>query len=376
MYMDSGSGTQSDSYFSAVEQHRDYYSQSSSFVEKPVASGAAGPNCRWEVAPGAGEGSSEMFSLHSGLNVGVCGYLLNEPMEGLYMRRCKSLTVCAMLSGKFELSSTDKRRSEVVGRGDVWISAGEEGEARCVEPSGEFISGVGVELPATMLDTWFGAASCELTRSLEQTLEEREKCGGHVLKGAFPKVRSLPDSHPLIMSAKRLLMIERDTVCGRLAFESCALDFLSQALMLNTPVNGEYPMGSSRKKAVEEAVCILNDEWGYASDHHRSFASDRHQRVLPQERFPPADRDDHRGVRAQAQDGKGPGTHRVGPFLRPPDGHVCGLLQPQPFQQGLQAVPRPVAVGLPVQGVVFSRHPSPRGDSSRSRWSFSRSGWK
>ena len=262
MYMDSGSGTQSDSYFSAVEQHRDYYSQSSSFVEKPVASGAAGPNCRWEVAPGAGEGSSEMFSLHSGLNVGVCGYLLNEPMEGLYMRRCKSLTVCAMLSGKFELSSTDKRRSEVVGRGDVWISAGEDGEARCVEPSGEFISGVGVELPGTMLDAWFGAASCELTRSLEQTLEEREKCGGHVLKGAFPKVRSLPDSHPLIMSAKRLLMIERDTVCGRLAFESCALDFLSQALMLNTPVNGEYPMGSSRKKAVEEAVCILNDEWG------------------------------------------------------------------------------------------------------------------
>lgn len=262
MYMDSSCGIQSDAYFSAVEQQRNYYSQTNSFVEKPVSPGAAGPNCRWEVAPGAGEGSSEMFSLHSGLNVGVCGYHLNEPMEGLFMRRRKSISVCVMLSGRFELSTVDGRRSEVVGRGDVWICTGEEGQARCIEPSGEFISGVGVELSASMLDAWFGAASCELTRPLEQVLEENQKNGGHVVEGAFPKVRSLPDSHPLIMSAKRLLLTERDTVCGRLSFESCSLDFLSQALMLNATVGGEHPMSFSRKKAVEEAVCILNDEWG------------------------------------------------------------------------------------------------------------------
>ena len=219
-------------------------------------------NHRWEVAPGAGEGSSEMLSLHSGLNVGVCRYLLNKPMEGVFSQRCLSLRVCVMLSGSFELSALDGSRSEVVGRGDVWICSGERGEARCVEHSGEFISGVGVELPASMLEAWFGSASCELTRSLERILEEREKRGESVLEGAFPKLRSLPNSHPLILSARKLLTTERNTVFGRLSFESCALDFLSQTLVLSVPSGEDPSRNSSRKRAVEEAVGILNDEWG------------------------------------------------------------------------------------------------------------------
>ena len=264
MYMDLEQSMPVRDSSSMIDQHREYYSRLGSFEEKVVPGQALYENYRWEVAQGCGEGFSELLRLNSGPNVGLCGYKFINPVEGSYREYNSSFKFSIMLTGNFKMSSLHDGRTETVHSGDIWFSAGgSEDEVCCVQPAEEFISGVGVEVSRGMLDYWLGGTACELSQSLERMLESRFKQREHVVCGAFPRMRSTPGNHPLSQSAHRLFMTERNTIYGRLMFESRALDFLSQALMLEAPLTRHtLDNRSQRQKAVEEAVSILDEEWG------------------------------------------------------------------------------------------------------------------
>ena len=264
MYMETENGMREDRLSSMVAQHREYYGRSGSFEEMRMPGDASCGDFRWEVASGFGAGFSEMLHLNSGPNIGICGYKFDAPLEGYYQDRCTSLKFCIMLSGSFRMSSGDSRHSETVRGGDLWFSVGGgKEEIRCYQPAGEFISGVSIEMSRGMLDRWLGGTSCDLSRSLDRMVDQRLRQRGFVVCGSFPRMRSVPAEHPMVRVAQSLFATERSTLYGRLMFESRALDFLSQALTADGSLPGRSPVRKTlRQKAVEEAVSILDQEWG------------------------------------------------------------------------------------------------------------------
>ncbi|MEF2230783.1 MAG: AraC family transcriptional regulator [Pseudodesulfovibrio sp.] len=263
MYMDMEHGNGSGGLSAMVAQHRDYYAQLESFEEKPVSDDASCRSFRWEVARGHGVGFTEMLSLNSGPNIGLCGYQFEAPIEGDYREIGTTIKFCIMLSGSFRMSSLVNGRAETVRSGDLWFSVGgEKDEVHCFQPAGEFISGVSIGIPRSMLDHWLGGASCELSRSLDRMVEQRMRQKGFVVCGSFPKMRGVPASHPLVQVAQSLFTTERTTLYGRLMFESRALDFLSRMLTIDGSPSERVPgRRTQRQRAVEEAVGILDKEW-------------------------------------------------------------------------------------------------------------------
>ncbi|MCJ2163397.1 MULTISPECIES: AraC family transcriptional regulator [unclassified Pseudodesulfovibrio] len=263
MYMESHCGVWTKGYSPIVEQYREYYGKQRSFVEIPALKDGADQSYRWEVAQGFGEGFTELQHLNSGPGVGLCGYRLGSSLDSLYRKFSTSFSFCLLLSGHFKIASPDGRHSETVQTGDIWFCNGEEGEVRCMQPAERFISGVSIVLSQGMLDAWLGGTSCELSRSLERHMKMRLHGNAPALCGAMPKARALPHNHPARLAANNLCMTRRDTVCGRLQFESLALDLLCQLLMLEESLKRHSSENlPQRQKAVEQARSILDEEWG------------------------------------------------------------------------------------------------------------------
>ncbi|ADU61584.1 MAG: AraC family transcriptional regulator [Pseudodesulfovibrio sp.] len=264
MFMDLDQGAGVGDPSPMVARHREYYGSLGMFEEMPRPAQPLCSGCRWEVVQGFGAGFTEVLHLGSGPNVGICGYKFDTAPEGDYRKYCSSLQFSIMLTGSFRISSLGDGRSETVRAGDVWFSAeGAEDEVRCTHPAGELISGVSVEVSRSMLDHWLGTASCKLSRTLERMVDKRLSHREFMVCGSFPRMRCLSACHPLMQVARSLLMTEHDTVCGRLMFESRALDYLSQALALDGSLPERMQEDrSQRRKAVEAAVDILDEEWG------------------------------------------------------------------------------------------------------------------
>lgn len=263
MYMESGIGMWAKGYSPIVEQYQNYYKGLHNFVEKPVSRGGCYNDYRWEVSQGCGEGFSELLHMNSGPSVGLCGYKLDDPLDSHYEELGSAFKFSIMLSGDFRISSVDGGQAETVQSGDIWFCTGRRGEVRCVQPAEKFISGVSVGVSQGMLDAWLGGASCELSQSLEKLVEGRQERNEFIQCGAVPKARAMPGNHPIMQIAKKLYLTQRHTVCGRLRFESLALDFLCRMLMLDGPLKSRCPGNRpQRQRAVDEARNILDEEWG------------------------------------------------------------------------------------------------------------------
>lgn len=244
-----------------IETHREYYSKLGTFEEQPFPDNSSDCGIRWGVCQGYGEGFSEVLHLNCGPDLGMCGYRLSSPLESSYREKGISFRFCVMLSGTFTISSADRRHSQTVRGGDLWLCSGDQDMIHCSQPADSFISGVSLEVTESMLNFWLGGATCHLSSLLERHLKAQDRQKQSFPYGSRQKARALPGDHPIMQVGKDLCMTRRNTVCGRLRFESLALEFLSQVLSLEeSPARSEAGT-PQRQRAVEEARGILDEEW-------------------------------------------------------------------------------------------------------------------
>lgn len=239
---------------SVVEHYRKCYGELDAFVEQPVSGLNANSCVRWEVSDTAGDGFSELVHLKSGLNVGVCGYRFFNRQDSCVEEMNSTFQFCMLLSGSFEVHGKSGVRR--FNGGELVLRSGSTRRVHYVQPPNCFISGISIELSHSVVDSWLGGHSCELSKALESCINNRFSDLGCV--GMW----SIPQEHPLMRTAKSLALTGHNTVCGKLQFESLALDCLWRILSINTPMKpGAKSRGPQRQKAVNEAVGILNEEW-------------------------------------------------------------------------------------------------------------------
>lgn len=258
-------GVRDKEYLSALKEARQHYDRSGVFEIKSPFGRSSCNHHRWEPAPGHGNGFGEVLQLSNGLIMSVSSYELSRPMDVTSWKHEVAFRCCILLTGRCQVMSPNGGHMKTVRDGHIWFRVNEAtgGELRSVTPAKERMTGVSVEIPRTTLEHWLGETTCELSRSLELMVKPLSATNGTKLHAEPPRPRTVADSHPLMQAAHSLFATERHTVYGLLQFESRALDFLSQTLMLEAPLQSRVAQNMpQRHKAVEEAMDILGSEWG------------------------------------------------------------------------------------------------------------------
>ncbi len=262
MYMEAHDCTPAARLSSMVEHYRACYKDIDHvFVETGHSEGERSDHIRWEIAAQAGEGFSELIHLNSGLNVGLCGYRLSDGLDTCFHESKSTLQFCMLLSGSFEFGLGSGGSLGNVRSGQLFFCRGARENMRYVQPSNSFISGLSVEVSHCMMEAWLNEASCDLSRALEKYMRRCPSSIGVAVGHPRSGAHHVPGNHPLTEAARALYATRRDTVCGKLQFESLALDFLSRVLSLGQPFKVSSGNQTHRQRAVDEAMGILNDEW-------------------------------------------------------------------------------------------------------------------
>lgn len=249
--------------YSILENYRAYIRGQRLFSEVSVAR----CGCReqvthihWQLDDAFGPGRTEAMQLHNGLCVGMCHYAPVRPFVMDQEGPGAALRFNLMFSGNIIVGAPGGRRETFCG-GDLWVSTRGGGDLFFDHRTGPSVRGLSIEVPQHMLEAWLGNATCGLSRNLERFLGTKQTGDCFADCGLYPWRRSLRRRSPLIQAALRLSLLERCTVCGRIRFESLALDVFSQILSLDVPVQRRSTDDGYRKRAVNEALEILEQEW-------------------------------------------------------------------------------------------------------------------
>lgn len=235
-----------------IEQYRRYYQDRDVFVESTPAQWDNSAHLRLELSPRAGTGWMEMWQLHNGLTIGLCDYRLDQPLEGSYFDITATLGFRMSISGDFHFSIPEIEVEDTVKDGDLWLSSGNIGSIHYAQPSGRMMKGFSIELPPWMAQTWL-KDKAGIVNSTE----------GLLMHGRRPVFKRLLQSNTAFMSTfTQLLSIRRETICGRLQFESCVLDMLARILSLDYFAQNPASTANSQMwSAIDEAMDLLRKEW-------------------------------------------------------------------------------------------------------------------
>ena len=253
-------GSVADRDASLIERYRRHYREQGAFVEKSLVMGNPGSRLRLELPDEAGSGWAELVLMDRGLGVGMCDYELSRPLRGEYLDVRTTIGFNLLLSGEFEVVLPGAAATrEIIRGGDLWLCRNFAACARYFQPSAKVIRGLSLELPRSMVESWLSDCRCGLSRTLELILRDAGTAQAALPMGMRPLSRCPRRTAPLIRAAGKLLATNRDTVCGRLHFESLALDLLAQILAFdypdqNRPVSRACP-------AIDAAIDILRAEW-------------------------------------------------------------------------------------------------------------------
>nr|WP_320114421.1 AraC family transcriptional regulator [uncultured Desulfuromonas sp.] len=247
---------------SLIDKYRNYYRDRDLFVEASPSRTLLWEHFRMELPTGKGCGWVEMNQISRGLTVGLCDYHLDDYLEEEMVHIESALGFEIILSGSFELSVPGTDISAFMRSQELWMRHGGCGHFRYRQQPGSAMRGVGFELPTAMVEAWLDGAPGYLAESLEKLMNGRgrgshNRIPGICLLGSVGQRKS-----ELIDAAIRLLATPRDTFCGKLQFESRALDLLTCLLSLEYCPDKIEPRGRARHRAaIDEAVDILRSEW-------------------------------------------------------------------------------------------------------------------
>jgi AraC-like DNA-binding protein len=257
--LDPSPGKNSDLNLSLVELYRRHYLSQGLFVEASATSTPGSSHLCLELAAETGRGWTELIQINQGLGVGMCDYELFRAVESDHNLARETVCFNLLMTGEFEVAVPETKRRETIRGGELWLCRNFAECLRYSQPPHRVIRGVSLELPRTMIETWLGDAHCGMSRSLEVILRDKKPMCGLPGQGIHPLSRRPDQTAPLVQAAARLLASNRNTVCGRLHFESLALDLLAQILISDYP---DRPQAALRgNPAIDDAIDILRAEW-------------------------------------------------------------------------------------------------------------------
>ncbi len=216
---------------------------------------------RIDVPPEAGTGWNEVLEIDSGLCFSLSNYLSRKTIHNSFTFNHSPLRFNIMLKGSFDLQ-LDSTTRHTVFPGDIWVWNDLTGNIlRTIHPEQE-ICGVTLTFPPHLVEAWLGNVSCDISRNLEKIITFSSSHHGNPAKQIFPLVRQIPQANQIMCMARNLFRFERDTLYGKLHFESLALEFLSALLNLDFGKSGnKEAINWKTRAAVDEAVDILHEEW-------------------------------------------------------------------------------------------------------------------
>ncbi len=216
---------------------------------------------RLEIKQERGWGWAEMLQIDSGLYVGLCNYRLKESVESVHGRLVTPMQFSIMLSGHFDLQLEEEPR-QTIGPGDIWFGHNHQEQIVYSQPHNAAICGLSIGLSERLVESWLGNYGGETTRGLERFFCRRSTAGVAKCHNIFPLVKGMRQSTGLMRTARKLLATERQTIFGKLHFESLSLELLAQLLTLERKAT-DSPIWRQVKNSsiVDTAVDILREEW-------------------------------------------------------------------------------------------------------------------
>ncbi len=214
---------------------------------------------RLEIPPGMGKGCHEVLEIDSGLCISLSNYLLDKPVTNHLQLTQSPLRFNILLSGTldFQLDSETRQR---VSPGDIWVWNDLTGNIFRTLHSVDKMCGITLTFPQHLMESWLGNDTCEVSRNLEKMLSCRPSGDGE--PGIFPLARQLPQANQIMNMARNLFGVEKNTLYGKLRFESQSLDFLCGLLSLDFGKSVNKATTNWKiKVAVDDAVDILCREW-------------------------------------------------------------------------------------------------------------------
>ncbi len=217
---------------------------------------------RVAVPSETGKGWNETLEIDSGLCLSLSDYLLDKTVTNNLKLRQSPLRFNILLNGSldFQLDSTIRHR---VYPGDIWVWNDLTGNIlRTMYPQHK-MCGITLTFPHHLVKSWLGNASCDVSRNLEKLVGLSSSRYSRSAKPIFPLAQRLPQANQIMCMARDLFHVEKNTLYGKLHFESQALEFLSGLLSLDFGKSSNKVTTNWKiKMAVDEAVDILCKEWG------------------------------------------------------------------------------------------------------------------
>jgi AraC-like DNA-binding protein len=237
----------------------DYYRQT--FVRDGFCRSDAGPSripgvqYRERMQVVLGSGYMERILFPNGLMAGRGVYRLGRAYQATYTDIETFFGFGLLIEGNFVLEIPELRLRQPIEADQLWLRSGRVRTLHCAHPGERPLSGVSIDTTAGLLEAWKDEAPASLNPGVRA-----------VLKSPGPLLRRLPGSSARVRElCMRMLALDTATLCGRLQFESLALDLLAGVLQAEGGTRGGLTRSERRetrlRRALEDARDILDSEW-------------------------------------------------------------------------------------------------------------------
>ncbi|WPL17092.1 Bacillibactin transport regulator [Thiorhodovibrio winogradskyi] len=239
-------------YFeSMLNEYRTVFLQDAAFHAVDGA-GLLTPGPRHERIGVAATGYLEHLMFDNGLLAGRCDYRLERAHQATFCHLETFLGASPLVEGEFDLAIPDLHFLERIRADRIWVRAGRVDAMHYAQPARQFMRGVSIDVSDSLLGHWREQAPQALSQALRAVLEDSRP----TLKpfsGRWNDLRAL---------ALRFLAVDTSTLCGRLQFESLALDLLARLLGAEGDIRLTRTERRERRlhTALDDARAILDSD--------------------------------------------------------------------------------------------------------------------
>ncbi|EGV29817.1 Helix-turn-helix, AraC domain protein [Thiorhodococcus drewsii AZ1] len=240
---------------SILDQYRASLLEDALFRSEGPPDGQAGLQRHMLLKVVDGKGYMEHLLFSNGLLAGRGDYRLGRGHSATYRGMETFFGASLMLGGSFDLEVPDLDFHERISGSQTWIRSGHIGSLRYAQPADQHCCGVSIDVPAALLEGWREEAPKALNPGIRAALTH-----------SAPLLRPLPGTHRALRAiGRRMLQVNTSSLCGRLQFESLALDMLAALLRVEDGASADLTPAERRERrlrvALDEARDILDAEW-------------------------------------------------------------------------------------------------------------------
>ncbi|MFD2112673.1 helix-turn-helix transcriptional regulator [Thiorhodococcus fuscus] len=240
---------------SMLDQYRSTFLEDGLFRSENTPNAQGGMRRRELLKVVDGSGYMEHLVFSNGLMAGRGDYRVDRNHSGAYRDMETFFGASLLLEGTLDLEIPDLGFHEQISANQTWIRAGRVASIRYAQPANEKTRAISIDAPASLLEQWREEAPKALNPGIRAALRH-----------AGPLLRPLPGAHrPLRAIGWRMLQVDTASLCGRLQFESLALDLLAALLRVEDGTSADLTPAERRERrlhvALDEARDILDAEW-------------------------------------------------------------------------------------------------------------------